>query len=264
MATRTSQQIFSQIKKSFKDKTKEDSGAVLDLYSMSLSEVLENVYEEIEKNKTPHIWTALEGQKLDDTGTWVNLPRNPQENDTAYKYRLLNWMLVNEASNEHAITVKLLNPTHAANIEFVPMTHGCGTGTCYVIPRKYTEEVIAKSLEEARQKMTQIASPGLYIDYLVPELRSVSFEIYLETQGDINTMKENLTNQIRAYVNAIPPKQYLSVGHINKLGVNTSQVDFFSVMSLVINGTQVNKTKLLQEVESKFIFDSINWLEGRT
>ena len=112
--------------------------------------------------------------------------------------------------------------------------------------------------------MTQIASPGLYVDYLVPELRSVSFEIYLETQGDINTMKENLTNQIRAYVNVIPPKQYLSVGHINKLGVNTSQVDFFSVMSLVINGTQVNKTKLLQEVESKFIFDSINWLEGRS
>lgn len=259
-----SQEIFSGIKNSFKQKTGEDSGAVLDLYSMSLSEVLENVYEEIEKNKTPHVWTALEGQKLDDTGTWVNLPRNPQENDSAYKYRLFNWMLVNEASNEHAITVKLLNPTYAANIEFVPMTNGCGTGTCYVIPKKYTEDNIGKSLEEARQKIKQIASPGLYVDYLVPDLRSVSLEIYLETQGDINVMKENLTNQIRAYINSIPPKQYLSVGHINKLGANTSQVDFFSVMSLIVNGTQINKTKLLQEVESKFIFDSINWLEART
>ena len=259
-----SQEIFSGIKNSFKQKTGEDSGAVLDLYSMSLSEVLENVYEEIEKNKTPHVWTALEGQKLDDTGTWVNLPRNPQENDSAYKYRLFNWMLVNEASNEHAITVKLLNPTYAANIEFVPMTNGCGTGTCYVIPKKYTEDNIGKSLEEARQKIKQIASPGLYDDYLVPDLRSVSLEIYLETQGDINVMKENLTNQIRAYINSIPPKQYLSVGHINKLGANTSQVDFFSVMSLIVNGTQINKTKLLQEVESKFIFDSINWLEART
>lgn len=259
-----SQEIFSGIKNSFKQKTGEDSGAVLDLYSMSLSEVLENVYEEIEKNKTPHVWTALEGQKLDDTGTWVNLPRNPQENDSAYKYRLFNWMLVNEASNEHAITVKLLNPTYAANIEFVPMTNGCGTGTCYVIPKKYTEDNIGKSLEEARQKIKQIASPGLYVDYLVPELRSVSLEIYLETQGDISVMKENLTNQIRTYVNAIPPKQYLSIGHINKLGANTSQVDFFSVMSLIVNGTQINKTKLLQEVESKFIFDSINWLEART
>ena len=259
-----SQEIFSGIKNSFKQKTGEDSGAVLDLYSMSLSEVLENVYEEIEKNKTPHVWTALEGQKLDDTGTWVNLPRNPQENDSAYKYRLFNWMLVNEASNEHAITVKLLNPTYAANIEFVPMTNGCGTGTCYVIPKKYTEDNVGKSLEEARQKIKQIASPGLYVDYLVPDLRSVSLEIYLETQGDINVMKENLTNQIRAYINSIPPKQYLSIGHINKLGANTSQVDFFSVMSLIVNGTQINKTKLLQEVESKFIFDSINWLEART
>ena len=259
-----SQEIFSGIKNSFKQKTGEDSGAVLDLYSMSLSEVLENVYEEIEKNKTPHVWTALEGQKLDDTGTWVNLPRNPQENDSAYKYRLFNWMLVNEASNEHAITVKLLNPTYAANIEFVPMTNGCGTGTCYVIPKKYTEDNIGKSLEEARQKIKQIASPGLYVDYLVPDLRSVSLEIYLETQGDINVMKENLTNQIRAYINSIPPKQYLSIGHINKLGANTSQVDFFSVMSLIVNGTQINKTKLLQEIESKFVFDSINWLEART
>ena len=263
MAVKTSSEIYDDIKSRFEESAGDTPGAVLDMFTLAVADIDHDNYQEIEDNKTPHVWTSLEGDTLDATGYWVNLPRDANETDDSYKYRLMQWMLKNEASNETAIKVHLLNPTYAANIEFVSLTNGCGTATCYVLPKHYTEENITASLQEARQRIAEIASPSLYIDYIIPEVRSVSFEIYIKTTGgDLDYIKEKITDQIREYVDAIPPKDYLEVGVINKMGVNTSQVEYFNVLSLYINGELVNKLRSLQEIETKFIFDSITWVDG--
>jgi len=258
---RTSDEIFQDIRDRFESKTGDTQGTVLDMYSKAVAEVDADVYEEIENNKTPHVWSKLQGKDLDATGLWVNCPRDPEESDASYRYRLMQWMLRNEASNETAIKVKLLNPQYARNIEFVAMTNGCGTGTCYVLPRHYTEENIAASLKEAKERIHEIASPTTYIDYIIPEIKAVSFSVYLKTEdGDEAALKKNITAQVREYVNSIAPKEYLSVGTVNKIGANMSHVDYFSVLALFINGEQTSKIKLLQEIETKFIFDNITWL----
>lgn len=261
---KTYAEIYEDINKRFEEKTGETAGSVIDMFSMAVSQADEEIYQEIEKNKTPHVWTYLTGATLDATGLWVNCPRDVGENDSSYRYRLMQWMLKNEACNDTAIKVALLNPVHASNIEFVSLTNGCGTGTCYVLPRKYTEENIKASLEEARSRMSKIASPTTYIDYIIPEIKSVSFEIYLKTSGgDEKLIKENLTRNVKEYVNTIAPKEYLEVGKINRMGANMSQVEYFSVLSLIVNGEQLNKIKILQEIETKFIFDNIVWMGDR-
>lgn len=258
---KTTTEIYNDIRKSFQEKAGDEPGAVLDMFTLAVAQVGADNYTEIENNKTPHVWTDLQGSKLDATGLWVNCPRDVGENDSSYRYRLMKWMLKNEACNETAIKVTLLNPVYASNIEYVAMTNGCGTGTCYVLPQHYTEENITASLREARNRMQKIADPSAYIDYIIPEVRSVSFEVYLKTsEGDEEALKTQITNAIREYVNAIPPKEYLSIGQINKIGVNTDQVDYFSVLSFIVNGEQINKIRMLQEVETKFIFDSITWI----
>ena len=257
---RTADDIFRDINERFSAKTGETAGAVLDMYTKSVAENTAEIYNEIEKNKTPHVWSKLAGEDLDATGMWVNCPRDPDENDSSYKYRLMKWALRNEACNETAIATKLLNPQHAANIEFVPLTNGCGTGTCYVLPREYSEENIKASLLEAQQRIREIASPTPYIDYLIPDVQSVTMEVYLKTAGDASTIKKKITNAIRSYVNSLPPKEYLSIGQINRIGVNIPQVEYFAVLSLNINGQQVNKARIFQEIEKKFIFDSIQWI----
>ena len=253
--------IYEDIKNRFEVKTGETTGSVLDMFSMSVAQTDEEIYQEIEKNKTPHVWTYLSGGTLDATGLWVNCPRDVGENDSSYRYRLMQWMLKNEACNNTAIKVALLNPVYASNIEFVSLTNGCGTGTCYVLPRRYTEENIKASLEEARTRISKIASPTIYVDYIIPEIKSISFEIYLKTSnGDETIIKEQLTSKIKEYVNTVPPKEYLEIGRINKIGTNLSQVDYFNVLSLIVNGEQLNKIKILQEIETKFIFDNIIWI----
>lgn len=262
--TKTYAEIYEDINKRFEDKTGESAGSVIDMFSMAIAQTDEEIYQEIEKNKTPHVWTYLTGMTLDATGMWVNCPRDVGENDSSYRYRLMKWMLRNEACNNTAIRVALLNPVHASNIEFISMTNGCGTGTCYVLPQKYTEENIKASLEEARIRISKIASPTIYIDYIIPEVKSIAFEIYVKTSnGDENLIKDQLANKIREYVNTIAPKEYLEIGRINKIGTNTNQVEYFNVLSLIVNGAQVNKIKILQEIETKFIFDNITWIGDR-
>lgn len=259
--SKSAEKIYEDIGARFEASSGEAMGSVLDMFSMAVARADEEIYDEIERNKTPHIWTSLEGDTLDATGLWVNCPRDVGENDASYKYRLMKWTLRNETGNETAIKVRLLNPEHAANIEFISLTNGCGTGTCYVLPRHYTEENISASLQEAHQRMKEVASSGLYVDYIVPEIRSVSFEIYIKASaGDMNAIKEQVTDKIRAYINGIPPKEYLSVGKINKECVQIGQVEYFSILSLIINGKQTGKTKALQEIETKFIFDNISWV----
>lgn len=257
---KTQSEIYQDLRDRFEELTGQQPGSVLDFYMLAQSENDGNIYSYLEANKTPHVWTSLEGDKLDATGTWVNIPRDTDESDSSYLYRLMNWECLKETSNTTAIQTALLNPTSAANIEFVPMTYGCGTGTCYVLPQEYITENIAASLAEAKERMASIASPVPYIEYIVPEIKSVSFEAYLSTtDGDEDTIKSTIEEAVKTYVNGIAPKEYLLLGDINKIGQNLSQVEYFNIVSFMINNVEVNSIKALQELDSKFIFDSITW-----
>jgi hypothetical protein len=173
----------------------------------------------------------------------------------------MQWKHLKEAANATAVDTALLNPDFAADIKYVPLTHGAGTGTCYVIPKQYTEESIVKALKEAEERIKKSASCGAYVEYIVPEMRSVAFECYLKTlNGDETAIKKQITDAIRLYVNDIAPGAYLSLGEINKTCVNIAGVDYFAILGLIIDGEQTGKTRVLQQIESKFIFDNISWV----
>ena len=259
---KTKAEILDSIRKRFSDKTGQsyEEGSILDLFSSAVSDELEEVYQEIENNKNPHVWSKLEGENLDSTGYWLNCPRDPAESDMGYKYRLMKWVLRNEASNTTAIKTALMNPDEASYMDFVPFTKGCGTGTVYAIPKHYTEESIKDALKEAASRVKKAASSVAHIDFVIPTVQAISLEVYLKTNGDEAAIKKEIETQITNYVNDIAPKDYLSVGQINKIGVNTAGVEYFSVLSLIVDGEQVNKTKVLQKIDCKFLLDTVTWV----
>lgn len=262
---RTADQIHNDIVSRFELRLNDKvaAGSVLDFYNTAVSKTLEDVYQEIENNKNPHLWSKLYGQQLDDMGTMLNCPREIEENDTSYRYRLMNWVLRNEASNTTAISDALLNPTYASNIEFRPFTKGSGTATCYIIPRNYNEETVASALQEAHEKVSKVASPSLYVEYIIPTIRNVRFQIFISgtAEVDLDIIKENVTKEIREYVNAIPPQGVLEIGAVNKIGISQPNVNYFNVIELLVEDEPVGAVRLMQELDSKFIFDEIIWEE---
>lgn len=266
MAVKDSRTIHDDIKKRFEKRMNDsfEDNSMIDLYTMAISDEFSNIYEEIEKNKTPHVWTSLEGKQLDQAGAGLNCPREPGESDVSYKYRLMNWNLSNEAGNDTAIRTALLNPTWASNIDYIPFTDGCGTATCYVLPKHYTREYIENALKEASDIIAKKGNSGAYVKYVVPRILGVRLQIVLQAKegADVDLLKRRLEEKFSSYINAIPPKQYLEVGEIDRLAYSEDEVMSFSLVGLSIDDSYTTQRSVLQGINTKMLFDEIDWEEG--
>ena len=258
---KTSEEVYESLKSNFENKINDtiQTGSVIDIYNKTIADECQDMYQYIEDNKNPYLFTNTFGDDLDSLGYWVNLTRLENETDEHYKYRLKDWLLISEASNTTAISNNLLNPQHASNIQYVPYTYGSGTATCYIIPLEYEEETIQAALEEAADLLANVISPSLYVEYIVTSIRGVRLHCFLSTSGDETTIKNNIALKIQEYINGIAPGDNLSVGEIIRLGINETGVEYFNVISLYVDEEQVTDIELIQELETKFLFDTILW-----
>lgn len=258
---KTSEEVYESLKSNFEDKINDSiqTGSVIDIYNKTIAEECRDMYQYIEDNKNPYLFTNTFGKDLDSLGYWVNLTRETDETDEHYKYRLKDWLLTSEASNTTAISNSLLNPQYASNIQYVPYTYGSGTATCYIIPLEYEEETINAALEEAADLIKDVISPSLYVEYIVPSIRAVRLHCFLSVTGDEATIKSNIITKVQEYINGIAPGDYLSVGDIIRLGINETGVEYFNVISLFIDEEVNTDIEIIQELETKFLFDSISW-----
>lgn len=250
--------LIGRLEENLKNEVK--PGSMLDMFAYSYAQESEAMYQEIEDNKNPYLFTNTWGEDLDALGYWVNLTRQDGEDDNTYKYRLKDWVFSAEASNTKAISNSLLDLEYASNVDYVPYTHGCGTGTCYVIPTTYEDDVIAAALEEAAKRIKSIVSPSLYVEYIVPTIRAVRLNCFI-TFGDIDEsqVRNTVATKIREYINAIAPGDMLKIGELLRIGLSVTGVEYFNVMAVMIDEEPVTELEIAQELETKLLFDEIIW-----
>lgn len=250
--------LIERLEQNLQDTIK--SGSMLDMVSYSVADETEEMYQEIEDAKNPHLFTNTSGEELDDLARWANLVRRDGEDDDTFKYRLKDWVYSAEASNTKAISNILLTPEHASNIEYVPNTHGCGTGTCYVLPSSYEDDVIQASLAEAEERIRDTVSPGLYVEYIVPSIRAVKLQCILSV-GDVdaNFVQNEIQERIRNYINSIAPRNFLKIGELIRIGLNVTGVEYFNVVTVLLNEEPSTELSIVQELETKLLFDEIIW-----
>jgi hypothetical protein len=259
---RTFSEIKADLLQRFTDLTNKEvrETSALGLMTAAFSKELGTAYQEIEDAKNPHIYTNLDTDGLNATGTFVNVTRQDDESDDSYLYRIMNWTYLKESSNETAINDSLLNLTYASNAQFVKNTKGAGTGTIYIIPLVYDDETQNNALTEVKDRIKNVLSPLSYIEYVIPTIRPVQLIIKIESSnGDLSYLKTAITSQIEDYINAIAPNDYMKLGKINSIGQNTNLVDYFVVTGLYVDGEVVTKTNVLQGIDTKLIFNEIVW-----
>jgi hypothetical protein len=243
-----------------KSKLKIQPGTVIDSYMLATAESLHEAHLEIEKNKNPYLYTKLSGDDIDSEGYMFNCPRQANESDSSYLYRLMNWTQKSEASNKTAIDNALMNLTYASYALHVPLTEGVGTGTVYIIPKSYDIDTENKAIAEVQQRLSGVVSPGSYMAYVIPEAIPVKVVVYIgASNGDMNLIENNIKKKVTDYINGIAVGEFLEVGQINKIGINEPNVDYFNVVQLYIGNKETTALNILQQIESKFIFDEIIW-----
>lgn len=261
----TAEESYSNIVKRFEEKTGHtiQPGSAIDMFLSAVGDGFGIAHQTIEDNKTPYIYTDLKGSELDDLGTFFSCPREANETDSTYLYRLMNWNLRVESGNKTAINDALYTLTNASYAKAIPQTKGCNTVTVYIIPNEYTDTVIEAAITEVKARLDGRFSFGTYVEYTVPDIRSVQIYAAVDsTSGDVTALKTAIAAKIAAYVNGIAPGEYLKVGAINKIGCNEANVDYFTVTSVLVDDDEIETTEVLQELTTKFLYDRILWVEG--
>lgn len=255
------EEIYQNIKNKFFELTGVDVAprSIIDMIMKAIADSMETIYKTIENNKKPYLFTKQQGEELDDTGYFLNCPRQEDESDENYLYRLSNWVQRNASSNRQAIedTGKILLYSSAAN--YIPYTHGIGTATIYLIPSDYSESGRAMALREAQQKIGKVTSPSSIIYFEIAEPSLIKLVVYLDIKEDydIETIKMQLKKSIEDYINNIAPGKMLQLGEINKLGLNVNGVEYFNVVQMYNNDEEVTDFEILQTLVAKFLLDEI-------
>ena len=262
---KTFEEIYLNIRESFRNRTGIDveSRSVIDMIMKAISDSIHAIYQTIEENKKPYLFTTQTGEELDDTGYFLNCPRLENETDNNYLYRLSNWTQRNASSNRTAIEDKCKELLYSTAANYVPYTKGLGTATIYLIPLEYTEEARDRSLSEAVEKVSAVISPTSIVDFQIAEPSFIKLVTYLDVKDgyDKEGIKNIIVNQVKTYVNSIAPGDSLYLGDINKIGLNVEGVEYFNVVQLFNNDDELSDFELLQTITAKFLLDEIIWWE---
>ena len=262
---KTFEELYNDLRDNFYRRTGIDieSRSVIDMIIKAIADALHTIHKVIEENKKPYLFTKQTGEELDDTGFFLNCPRLDGESDENYLYRLSNWTQRNASSNRTAIEDKCKELLYSVAANYVPYTHGLGTGTIYLIPLKYEEGDMLIALQEAQEKISAVIAPTSIVYYEIARPSYIRFTSYLDVKEgyDRELIKANIDSAIRTYINSIAPGDKLYLGDINKLGLNVTGVEYFNVIQLFNNGEEIADFELLQTLTAKFLLDEIIWWE---
>lgn len=259
------EEIYNSIKTKFYNLTRIDvaSGTVIDMFIKAVADSLRLVYEDIEANKQPYVFTKQTGEELDSTGYFLQCPRLSNESDDNYRYRLMKWTQRNASNNIEAINEGIRKLTFSSSASYIPNTNGIGTATVYLIPYQYTEDYIKNAKNEAEEILSKVISPTTIVEYTVPKSIAVKLVCYLDVkEGADSAYIKNIANElIKDYINNIAPGDKLMLGYINNIILDIEGVEYFNVVQIYLNDEESTSFEILQTVSSKMLFDQIIWWE---
>ena len=259
------EQIYNQMRDKFYNLTKIDisKGSVMDMMFKSMSYMLHEAYVLIEKNKQPYLFTKQTGKELDSTGYFLQCPRQTDESDDNYLYRLMKWTQRNSANNIEAINDAIKTLNFSSSATYVPFIDGIGTACVYLIPYQYEEDYIKNAKAEAKQVLENVISPSTIVEYSVPEPIAVKLVAYIDiAEGtDIKYIKQEATNLIKNYINNIAPGDRLMLGYINNIILDIEGVEYFNVVQIYLDNKESTQFEILQTVSTKMLYDEIIWWE---
>lgn len=262
---KTFEEIYDNLKNKFYDLSKIDisKGSVMDMMLKSMSYMINEVYKTIEKNKQPYLFTKQTGKELDSTGYFLQCPRQANESDENYLYRLMKWTQRNASNNIEAINDAIKSLSFSSSATYVPFTQGVGTASVYLIPYQYEEQYIQSAIAEAKSVIEKIVSPSTIIEYTVPQPVAVKMVAYLDIAEnyDIQYIKQKTQSIIKEYINNIAPGDKLMLGYINNVVLDIEGIEYFNVVQIYIDDKESTNFEILQTVSTKMLFDEIIWWE---
>ena len=70
-----------------------------------------------------------------------------------------------------------------------------------------------------------------------------------------------IQDNVKEYINSIPPGTSLYLGEINNIGLDTPDVEYFNVVQIFAGEEEITNFEILQTITAKFLFEQIIYWE---
>lgn len=231
------------------------SHTVLDQFIYGASEAIDEAYNEIEQNKTPHIYSGLKGSRIDGLGMLIGCARYEGETDKNYLTRCMAHHTSHQASNTTAILMALTNLEYVSHVSYTPFTQGVGTATIHFIPKHYSNVELAK--KEITQRLKNVTAPDSYIKLEAAKPIGIEIIAYCVFKEDNDAIRQTISQSIKDYINNIPIGETLSYSAINLIALKLPEVKHFNTIAIYIDKERMHALERIQIIQEKFLFQNI-------
>lgn len=228
---------------------------VIDQFIYGASEAIDEAYNEIEANKTPHIYTGLKGSRIDGLGMLIGCARYENETDRSYLTRCMAHHTSHQASNVTAILTALTNLEYVSNVSYTPFTQGVGTATIHFIPKHYDNVELAK--KEIAKRIANVVAPDSYIKLEAAKPVAIKIIAYCVFKEDTQYLRDEISKAVKNYINNIPIGDTLSYSAINLIALNIANVKHFNTIAIYVDDKRMHALERIQTIEEKFLFQSL-------
>lgn len=239
--------IHNDIKKKFFSLSgiRVEPNGMIDFIMNATASMIYQIYVFVENNFTPYIYTKAKGRRLNDVGLSIGCPRNAEEEDNNYRFRVITWVKRAESGNEKAIN-SVLSTCLLSSCVYKSLANGAGTANLYVITKNGVDE--DKAIEEVKSKIENIVSSGVSVRIVIPEITYISIVFKI----DNNIHNELIKKSVEKYINKMQIGEIVSIGDLTRIGLEYNDIEFFAVSYIKINDELVsNYSDIVQGLENK-------------
>lgn len=99
------------------------------------------------------------------------------------------------------------------------------------------------------------------MEFRVPDPINIQLVAYLDVKSSIDkdSVKLQIAEKVEDYINSIAPGEYMYLGKINELGLDTNGVEYFNIVQVYKDDEEATDFEILQTTVAKFLFDQIIW-----
>lgn len=156
-------------------------------------------YDILKKEIVQAFLSYAMGSNLNAIGRMMNCIRNPEEEDTTYRWRISMQLRTLATANEMAIRLACLSVNGVDDVVLMPYTHGTGSGSIYIVSSN--PEIIDDLIYPVQNAASAAGAFGNRIEVFKPRLLEVAIRMRLLFYKDTPEIDRHMLRSIvKSYI----------------------------------------------------------------
>lgn len=244
------------------DITNSDPGSVARTFLEVLTEEFYDFYTELDLTVTMGFVSTASSRYLDMIGALLDCIRMIDEDDEAYRARIVNQVYVVAGANITALRLKALSVLGVRDVIFKEYSHGAGSFSCYVI----TDEAQANRsiLNAVEAAINETKAYGVYAEVKTPVLIPVQIMVRLIFSNDAGnvertSIRTNAVKSVRDYIDNLSLGETLIINELTQRIMDVSEkIKDIDIYGINVNGISQYVGNASIKWDERFVLDMLD------